>query len=108
MATNHTILPQANVSRLRGIRGLAAIHLAVFLFGLSGLLGKMLTTTPVVIVFSRALVAAIVLSPALWSWVRSPETKRPQAQFLVLSGGILAIHWLSFFTAVQVSTVAVG
>ena len=37
------------------------LHLAVFLFGFAGLLGKLITESPVVIVFGRTFLAAGVL-----------------------------------------------
>ncbi len=89
-------------------RGLAAIHVAVFLFGLSGLLGKMLATPPVVIVFWRALLAALVLGSALWVWRPSTTPRLRHLVFFAGSGAVLAIHWLTFFQSIQVSTVAVG
>lgn len=88
--------------------GLAAIHIAVFLFGLSGLLGKMLTAPPPVIVFSRALLAALALGALLWLRPSSPPLKLKHGYFFAVSGVVLAIHWLSFFKAIQVSTVAIG
>jgi drug/metabolite transporter (DMT)-like permease len=101
------LIPPA-CGRARAPRGLAAIHLAVFLFGLSGLLGKMLTTPPRVIVFCRALVAAVALGSALWAWRAFPRLKPGHWVFFAGSGAVLAIHWLTFFQAIQVSTVAIG
>jgi drug/metabolite transporter (DMT)-like permease len=105
---NESIRGSGQPARAGHVRGLAAIHLAVFLFGLSGLLGKMLSAPPVLIVFGRALLAALVLSPALWFWAGKPSASRRAWLFLTGSGVILAIHWVSFFTAIQLSTVAIG
>jgi drug/metabolite transporter (DMT)-like permease len=88
--------------------GLVAIHIAVFLFGLSGLLGKMLTTSPLIIVFSRTTLAALVLSLILWLQKSSSAPKPYNGLFFGISGAVLAVHWLTFFQAIQVSTVAIG
>lgn len=104
----HKTAPSRSESvRASGPHGLAAIHAAVFLFGLSGLLGKMLATTPVIIVFSRTLLAALALGVVLW--LRPPPPRiGTQWLFFAGSGAVLAIHWLTFFQAIQVSTVAIG
>lgn len=89
-------------------RGLAFIHAAVFLFGLAGLLGKMVDCPPVVVVFARALLAALVLSPAIFRGGTAWNGQRQGRRWLAGSGILLAVHWLTFFQAIQVSTVALG
>ena len=49
----------------KNIRGLLAIHLAVLLFGLSGLFGKWLSLPPLVIVLGRTFFASLTLGLAL-------------------------------------------
>jgi drug/metabolite transporter (DMT)-like permease len=90
-------------------RGLLAIHAAVLLFGLSGLLGKLITAPPLVIVFSRTVLAALALG-LLLVWRRQPVAAGAGRRMLMLAGAglVLAAHWLTFFQAVQVSTVAVA
>ncbi|MBN2124043.1 MAG: EamA family transporter [Deltaproteobacteria bacterium] len=91
----------------RKIQGLLEIHLAVLLFGLSGLFGKFLCQGPVVIVFGRCVFAALTLGLLFYREVRRFRSGSSLAVFLLL-GGILALHWATFFHAIQVSTVAVG
>lgn len=89
--------------------GLASLHAAVFLFGMSGLLGKWLAMPPVVIVCARAALAAAFLG-ALFAAQRPPcpgLSGRTWRQ-LGLAGLVLAVHWVAFFQAIQVSTVALG
>jgi hypothetical protein len=91
-------------ARLSHAAALVALHAAVALFGFAGLFGKWLALSPVAIVLGRTAIAAIALGILR---LRSPR----QAPFdvrLVGNGIVLAVHWLSFFAAIQVSTVAVG
>ncbi len=89
--------------------GMLEIHSAVFLFGLAGLFGKLLTLPPLVIVFGRTLFASITLSIILFSLTIPIRTKsRQDLTVLILLGAILAIHWITFFHSIQISTVAVG
>jgi drug/metabolite transporter (DMT)-like permease len=89
--------------------GLIEIHTAVFLFGLAGLFGKFLSLPPLVIVFGRTFFAALTLSVILFSSKIQIRTKSTQDfMVLILLGILLAIHWTTFFHAIQISTVAVG
>jgi drug/metabolite transporter (DMT)-like permease len=89
-------------------QGLVAIHLAVLLFGLAGLLGKAVAAPPQVIVFARSLLAGLALG-TLWLLAGPVQPLSWRAAlFLLGSAGLLAIHWLTFFQAIQVSTVAIG
>lgn len=90
---------------------LAAIHLAVILFGFSGLFGKFLTCSPLVIVFGRTSFAALALLPlVLVSRSGTPQlclTGKRMGTYMLL-GALLAVHWCTFFLSIQISTVALG
>jgi drug/metabolite transporter (DMT)-like permease len=89
--------------------GLVEIHLAVLLFGLAGLFGKLLSLPPFVIVLGRTLFASLILSAALFYSKTQIRPKSKQDLFvLIFLGIILAVHWTTFFHAIQISTVAVG
>jgi len=89
--------------------GLIQLHTATFLMGLTGLFGKFLDVNPFVITGGRTLVGSLALLIAAKA-VRA-ELRVKSARdwwFFAVSGGLLAIHWLTFFQAIQVSTVAIG
>ncbi len=86
-------------------RALAAAHAAVFLFGFAGLFGRWLDFSPVLIVLGRTVVAAAALAI-----VRAHAGGvRPLFELrLAANGAILALHWISFFAAIQIAGVAIG
>jgi len=84
---------------------LAALHVAVALFGFAGLFGKWIAWDPAAIVLGRTLVAAAVLAGVV-RW-RSGTIAWPGTG-IAANGVILAVHWVAFFAAIQVSTVAIG
>lgn len=88
---------------------LLQLHAAVLLFGAAGLLGKGVTVHPVVIVAVRAAVAALALLAVL-SWRRQGAARSTGSGgwLLAFTGCVLAGHWVAFFLAVRVSTVAVA
>src|SRR6185295_18871963 len=69
-----------------------------------GLFGKWLALSPVAIVLGRTAIAAAALGILR---LRARERARFDVR-LIGNGVVLALHWLSFFAAIQVSTVAVG
>lgn len=83
---------------------LLALHAAVVLFGFAGLFGKWLALSPVAIVLGRTAIAAAALFV-----VRSQRCDRaPFDVRLAANGIVLAAHWVSFFAAIQVASVAIG
>jgi len=90
-------------------RGLLEIHTAVLFFGLAGLFGKLILLPPTIIVLGRVVFATIFLSLVLLYLKQGIRLQQKQDYFLMaLMGVILAVHWVTFFHAIQVSTVAIG
>lgn len=90
-------------------RSLAQIHIAVVFFGLAGLFGKLISLSPLVIVFGRVFFASLFLMVLLRIQRQTLrlENRRDYLLFLLL-GLILAVHWVTFFLSIQLSTVAIG
>ena len=85
-----------------------SLHLAILGFGLTGLFGKWLPYSPVMITAGRAGFGALtLLGILLWRrerlWVPWKD-----AAWLALTGAVLAGHWSTFFHSIQVSSVAIG
>src|SRR3954447_6689211 len=82
-----------------------SLHVAVALFGFAALFGKWILLPATTIVLGRTLIAAATL--AIVIVLRRQRAGRPDVPTAV-NGAILALHWVSFFAAIQVSSVAVG
>ncbi len=90
-------------------QALFKLHIAILLFGLSGLFGKLLPIDPGWIVLGRTLVGSTVLLLLLAYKGKVRQMLVPgQWPINMALGSILAIHWMTFFQAIQVSSVAVG
>ncbi len=94
-------------------RGLVTVYGAVLLFGLAGLFGKWLALSPVAIVWWRSLFASITLGIGAAATARTRratagKVDRKTALILIGMGAFLAAHWVTFFHAIQISTVAIG
>ena len=89
---------------------LGALHIGALMFGLTGVFGKLAAASPGIIVFGRAAFAVLALalfarfaSSTPWQKLSSNDLRR-----LLLSGLLLAGHWVSFFIAVKVAGVAIA
>ena len=90
---------------MRATTALVALHVSIALFGFAALFGKWIALSPVDIVFGRTVVAAITLVVVLRCTGRSAGLP---SGALVLNGALLALHWVTFFAAIQIATVAIG
>ena len=91
------------------LQGLLFANVAVLFFGLAGVLGKLSVLPAPLIVFGRAFFAGLVLLAACWFQHISLRPKRSRDGFLLLGQGVLlALHWMAFFQAINVSNVAIG
>ena len=89
-------------------KSLIETHLAVLLFGISGLFGKLLSMNPMIIVFGRVLFSSIFLFIIILILKKSLRLKSQHYFHLIIMGIVLAIHWSTFFKSIQMSTVAIG
>lgn len=90
-------------------RSLFEIHAAVLLFGFAGLFGKWLDLSPLTIVLGRVFFASIALALLLLYFHQGFRiSPAKHYALLVFLGFVLAIHWVSFFQSIQISSVAIG
>ena len=88
--------------------GLIAINLAAIIFGTAALYGK-LDISPFWIVMMRGTFASIAIAAVgLLSGGLGPFPTIGQLRGLLVTGILLAIHWVTFFESVQLAGVAVA
>lgn len=84
---------------------LVALHLAVALFGFAALFGQWIALPATMIVLGRTAIAAVTLALVLRT---RRQPLRTDGFALAANGGILALHWVSFFAAVKLASVAIA
>ncbi|WP_283627770.1 DMT family transporter [Shewanella baltica] len=89
--------------------GLIELHLAVLLFGGTALFSKLIPLSALDITFLRCIVAATVLG-LLVKLSRRRLTLASKQDYLVAIGlgVIVSLHWVTYFAAMQLSSVAIG
>ena len=82
------------------------LHLSVFIFGTTGILGKLISLGSYALVWYRLLVALFALFFVFSIAKRSLALDRRTAFTLLAVGLILGAHWLTFFEAIKRSNVS--
>ena len=89
--------------------GVISVLVALPFVSMTGLFGKFLSHSPLLIVQGRAVFAFGALLLALFAIRKAIFFKNSREwAWLMVSGTVLAVHWIAFFQAIQVSTVAIG
>ena len=84
-------------------------HIAVFFFGLSGVIAKDISQSALIVVAGRVFFASVIL--LIIALIRRTSLKIASKKDLIpilLMGIILAAHWGLFFWSVKISSVAIG
>lgn len=85
------------------------LNIAVVLFGMTGLLVKMIDMPAIGVAFGRVVASSLALLVfALLTKRRIRVLPRRDRWLLVAAGVTMAVHWICFNTSIQVSTVAIG
>ena len=91
-------------------KGLLCAHLTAVLFGMTGILGALIQTDPLLITFGRAVFACLSLYIAALLFKSHLQRNLNRALLLKLlfSGIMLGIHWLTFFIGIKSGGVAMA
>lgn len=88
---------------------LLKVHGTAIFFGLSGVFGVLIESSSEALTLGRAIIAFACIS-LYFLWKKRPLTKltlkEKGIQFVM--GGLLALHWISFYLGVKIGGVAVG
>lgn len=85
------------------------LHIAVMLFGLSGVIGQFVEISSVMVALGRVISSSLLLF--LIAIVKKDTLKlnsKKDYSLIVLTGIVMAVHWTTFFQSIQVSSVAIG
>jgi drug/metabolite transporter (DMT)-like permease len=87
---------------------LLLLHLVVFIWGFTGILGKLIQQDTLHLVYTRTVIGMVGLALAAW-WMRhtiSPRT--PDLKHHLLTGVIITAHWITFYGAIKISTASIA
>jgi drug/metabolite transporter (DMT)-like permease len=101
----------AGLAHLTRTQSLFAVHLVAVLFGATGVLGELITADPAFITWGRAAFAVVALAlfgRLLLAQPRSSLISHGRWGMLLVSGIVLALHWVTFFISVKVGGIAIA
>ena len=85
------------------------MHLIIFVWGFTGILGKLIHLDAYTIVWQRVLIAVSGLGLFLFFTKRSLRTaSRMELLKLCGTGVVIALHWMTFYKAIELSTASLG
>lgn len=90
------------------IKNYLLLHLIVFIWGFTAILGALISVDAIPLVWYRMLLAVIFIA-IYFVWKKKSFTidKKAVIKFTI-SGIIIAVHWITFFKAIKVANVSVA
>ncbi|MBM3917492.1 MAG: EamA family transporter [Sphingomonadales bacterium] len=84
------------------------LHLIIFMWGFTGILGKLIELDALLIVWHRLWIAALALAVYMFLSKKLILPKGKTLLYAVLVGLVVALHWITFYTSIQLSTASLG
>ena len=85
------------------------LHLIIFMWGFTGILGKLIALDALILVWHRVLIAFIALGLFLLFRKKSIRISNWQSGLKLIGVGIIVtLHWITFYKSIQLSTASLG
>ena len=84
------------------------LHITILIFGLTGILGKLISTDSYLLVWYRVGIAVICLLIYFGLTKTSLKVSKKELIRILLVGVVIAVHWVTFFEAIKQSNVSVA
>lgn len=84
------------------------LHITVLIFGLTGIFGKLITVDSYLLVWYRVGIALIAILGYFSFTKHSLKVDKKQLKRILLTGVVIAVHWVTFFEAIKQSNVSIA
>ncbi|WP_044118025.1 DMT family transporter [Alkaliflexus imshenetskii] len=84
------------------------LHIIVFIYGFTAILGRLITLDAISLVWYRMLIAFVTLGLMLLGLKKRIDVSPKSLMVMVGIGFIVAFHWITFFHAIKISTISVA
>ena len=98
----------ADVSDAGTTRAYAMLHLAVLLWGATGVIGDLIQLNALTLVWWRVLITAVVLGPFIRPFELVADLGRRQLWIFTGLGVLVVLHWVTFYGAIKLANASVG
>jgi drug/metabolite transporter (DMT)-like permease len=90
-------------------KNLLLLHITVFIWGFTAILGALISVSAYELVWYRMLIASISLMVYEYFWNKNKPKLAFKKQLILLGiGGIVALHWFFFYHSIKTSTISVA
>ena len=86
----------------------ALLHFIIFIWGFTAILGALITIEAVPLVWFRMGLAVLIIAVYFLLKKKSFKLDRKGVVKFLLTGIIIALHWIFFFKAIKISNVSVA
>jgi len=87
---------------------LIQLHFIVFIYGFTAILGRLIYLEAIQLVWYRMIIAFITLGAMLLILKRPIKVSKINLLKLIGVGFIVAMHWVTFFHAIKISTISIA
>ncbi len=87
---------------------LLLLHLTVFLWGWTGIFGKLIHQETAQLVFTRTFIALAGLLVFVLATKRTLNWRTPDLKHYFFMGLLIVLHWLTFYGSIKASTASIG
>jgi drug/metabolite transporter (DMT)-like permease len=84
------------------------LHIAVFLFGFTGILGKLILLPALILVWWRSLLTWLLMLPQMFRKTGFKEMNARTFRIFSLIGILVALHWICFYGSIKLSNSSIG
>jgi drug/metabolite transporter (DMT)-like permease len=84
------------------------LHMAVFLAGFTGVLGRLITLNEMLLVWYRMLIAVITIWALYYFQNKLPKIPRASIAKIIGVGAVVALHWVTFYGSIKYANVSVA
>lgn len=84
------------------------MHLAIFLWGFTGLLGKLIDLNEGMLVWYRMLISSVAIAGIFYYRKSFPKIKRREIIQISAIGFIVMLHWVTFYGSIKASSISVA
>ncbi len=94
--------------QLSKTKSLIALHIIIFIWGFTGILGELIEMSSIPLVFNRMFIAFLILIIFQFLFFKTKKISKKNKIFFLGTGVLIAIHWIFFFESIKVSNVSLG
>jgi drug/metabolite transporter (DMT)-like permease len=84
------------------------MHLAIFLWGFTGLLGKLIHLNEGVLVWYRMLISSVAIGAILLVRKKLPVISRKEIIRIAAIGFLVMLHWVTFYGSIKLASISVA